>query len=191
MSDGSPSFSNRGKSAVHLAAPGVDILQQRAPVVSVFSDDLETELQQLDGRRRYRRLAADERALRLGLVQHDRLAGRALPEQRRHHDPQHGGAESLRPVGCAVAFDVELLIRDLSGSTAFDYLAVERATSSGGPWQNDGVYAGTTNGDFPGRVRRPVAPRRPGDRVTSASGRTATARSRTAERTSTTWSSSA
>ena len=130
--DALASFSNRGKSAVHLAAPGVDIYSSVPQWSSVFSDDLEANFGNWTAAGGTDPWQLNERALRLGLVQHDRLAGRALPEQRRQHDPQQGRAEPHRPGPAArLRYDVELLIRDLSGSTAFDYLAVEGATSSG------------------------------------------------------------
>jgi subtilisin family serine protease len=48
--------------------------------------------------------------------------------------------------GCGVGFALDLLVRDIVGNTAFDYLAVEGATSTGGPWANDGIYAGDLAG---------------------------------------------
>ena len=148
MNDALASFSNRGKSAVHLAAPGVDIYSSVPQWSSVFSDDLEANFNNWTGAGG---TAAWQRTSELsdsGSFSMTDSPGGLYPNSADITIRNMAALNLTNRSGCAVAFNVELLIRDVSGSTAFDYLAVEGATSSGGPWQNDGVYAGTTNGDF-------------------------------------------
>ncbi len=58
-------------------------LQLVARVVVRLLGRSRDELPQLDGCRRHRGLAADDGALQLGVVEHDRLSGRQLPEHSR------------------------------------------------------------------------------------------------------------
>ena len=150
MNDALASFSNRGKSAVHLAAPGVDIYSSVPQWSSVFSDDLEANFNNWTGAGG---TAAWQRTNELadsGSFSMTDSPGGLYPNSAEITIRNMAALNLTGRSGCAVEFDVELLIRDVSGSTAFDYLAVEGAPSSGGPWQNDGVYAGTTNGAFVG-----------------------------------------
>ena len=53
-------------------------------------------------------------------------------------------------VGCRLDYDLELLIRDFNPTTGhvFDWFAVDRSTSSTGPWTELSFYFGSTSGDF-------------------------------------------
>jgi subtilisin family serine protease len=147
--DGIASFSNRGTSAVHLAAPGVDILSSIPQWSSVFSDDLETSFvnwTQAGGTAAWQRTGE---ASNSGAFSMSDSPGAQYPNKANITIRNNVALNLTGRVGCGVDYALELLVRDFdSAGNPLDFLATERAPSSGGPWTNDGVYAGSTGGDF-------------------------------------------
>jgi subtilisin family serine protease len=146
--DGLAGFSNRGKAAVHLAAPGVGIYSSIPQWSAVYSDDLETNFAnwvQAGGTGPWQRTNETSNSGSFSMTD---SPGAQYLNDRDYTIRNAAGLNLTGRAGCGVEFAVKLLIRDVSGSTAFDFLAVERAPSSTGPWTNDGVYAGSTGGSF-------------------------------------------
>jgi subtilisin family serine protease len=160
MSDGIASFSNRGKPAVHLAAPGVNIQSTFPEWSPVFSDDLETSFAnwieapgssvtppQTPSTGPWQRTSelADSGSFSMT----DSQGGNYL--NNRNITIRNSGAVNLSgEVGCAADYGLEILMRDFNPSTGavFDWFAIERATSSGGPWRRISFYFGNTGRAF-------------------------------------------
>ncbi len=146
VNDGLASFSNRGKSAVHLAAPGVDIYSTWPEWSPVFSDDLEASFAnwaQAGGTAAW--LQTNELANSGSFSMTDSPGG-TYPNNQNITVRNNAALNLSGQAGCAVDYALELLMRDFDPSTGavFDWFAIERATSSGGPWTEISFYFGDT-----------------------------------------------
>jgi subtilisin family serine protease len=135
-------FSNRGKAAVHLAAPGVGIYSSLPEWTALFSDDLETSFNnwtQAGGTAAWARTS--EMASSGSFSMTDSPGGNYANNQ--NYTIRNNAALKLTgQVGCVVDYDLELLMRDFNSSTVFDWFAIERATNTAGPWTEIGFYFG-------------------------------------------------
>ena len=158
MSDGIAGFSNRGKSAVHLAAPGVNIYSSFPEWSPVFSDDLEggfTNWAEGLGQsfpntastgpwQRTSELASS------GSFSMTDSPGGQYQNNQNYTIRNNATLNLTGRVGCGVDYALELVILDFNPSTGtvFDWFAFERATGSGGPWTEMSFYFGSSNGSF-------------------------------------------
>jgi subtilisin family serine protease len=148
ISDALASFSNRGTSAVHLAAPGVDILSSWPDWSPVFSDDLETSFAnwtQAGGTAAWQR--TDELSSSGSWSMSDSPAG-DYPNDADITIRNSAALNLTGRVGCAADYDLEILMRDFIGNEVFDWFAIEYAPASSGPWTEIAFYYGTTSGGF-------------------------------------------
>jgi subtilisin family serine protease len=149
MNDGLASFSNRGKSAVHLAAPGVNILSTWPEWSPVFSDDLEAGFANWTGAGGTGAWQRTSEASQSGSFSMTDSPGAEYPNNAEITIRNATALNLAGRVGCGVEYRLRLLIRDFSPQGApFDWFAAERGSSSTGPWVRDGVYAGSTQGNF-------------------------------------------
>jgi subtilisin family serine protease len=155
--DGLAGFSNRGKSAVHLAAPGVDILSSIPQWSPVFSDNLETNFSNWTE----------------GLGSSPQSGASTLPwqwttefsESPTHSMTDSPGANYLvnqnytirnnaalnltGRIGCLADYNLRLLMRDFDDEgNVFDWFSIERATGPTGPWTEIAFYFGSTQGSW-------------------------------------------
>jgi subtilisin family serine protease len=143
-------FSNRGKSAVHLAAPGVDIYSSLPQWSNVFSDDLEANFNnwtQAGGSSAWQRSMEFPQSGLWSMT--DSPGGNYL--NNRDYTMRNNAALNLTGrAGCLADYNLELLMRDFNPSTGavFDWFAIERATGTAGPWTEISFYIGSTGGDF-------------------------------------------
>jgi subtilisin family serine protease len=148
--DGLASFSNRGKSAVHLAAPGVDIYSSLPEWSAIFSDDFESGFgnwAQAGGTNPWQ--LTSELASSGASSMTDSPGARY--SNNRNYTARNNAAVNLSGrFGCLLDYDLELLIRDFNPTTGnvFDWFAVDRSTSSTGPWTELAFYFGSSAGDF-------------------------------------------
>ena len=146
--------------------PGVNVYSSQPQWSPRLLGRLRERLRPVDAGGGHEPVAADERARQLGHVQHDRLPGGAVPELEGLHRAEHRRGRTCR-AGWAVSLDynLELLIRDFNPNTGnvFDWFAVERSTSSAGPWEELNFYFGSSAGDFVALTERPHGARRPGN----------------------------
>ena len=148
--DALASFSNRGKSAVHLAAPGVDIHSSVPEWSAIFSDDFESGFgnwTQAGGTNPWQltsELASS------GASSMTDSPGARYSNSRDYRTRNNAAVNLSGRVGCLLDYDLELLIRDFNPTTGhvFDWFAVDRSTSSTGPWTELSFYFGSTSGDF-------------------------------------------
>jgi subtilisin family serine protease len=149
MNDGLAAFSNRGKSAVHLAAPGVNIQSTLPEWSPLFSDDLETNFTgwtQADGTAAWQRTAELANSGSFSMTD---SPGGNYPNNADINIRNSATLNFSGRRGCGVDYALELRIRDLSPSgDPFDWFAIQRATSTAGPWQVVALYFGTTSGAF-------------------------------------------
>jgi subtilisin family serine protease len=158
MNDGMPNFSNRGRSAVHLAAPGVNIYSSWPEWSPVFTDDLEAGFtnwaeglgQSFPSTASTGPWQRTSELSNLGsFSMTDSPAGNYL--NNRNYTIRNSATLNLAGgTGCAVDYALELEMLDVNLSTGqvFDWFAIERATGPGGPWTEISFYVGTTLGDF-------------------------------------------
>jgi subtilisin family serine protease len=148
-SDGIAGFSNRGKAAVHLAAPGVDVYSSYPVWSSLFTDNLELNFDnwtQAGGTAAWQQT---NEASRSGIFSMTDSPGSLYPNNAEITIRNNTALNLTGRAGCRVAYRLRLLVRDFSPQgLPFDWFAAERAPSSTGPWRNDGVYAGSTRGSF-------------------------------------------
>ena len=158
MNDGMPNFSNRGKSAVHLAAPGVNIYSSWPEWSPVFTDDLEAGFtnwaeglgQSFPSTASTGPWQRTSELSNLGsFSMTDSPAGNYL--NNRNYTIRNSATLNLAGgTGCAVDYALELRMRDINPSTGqvFDWFAIERATGPGGPWTEISFYFGNSGGSF-------------------------------------------
>ena len=150
MNDGIAGFSNRGKSAVHVAAPGVNIYSTWPEWSTVFSDDLEadfTNWTQAGGTASWQR--TNELSNSGSFSMTDSPGGQY--EVNQNYTIRNSATLNLTgQAGCAVDYALELLMRDFDATTGqvFDWFAIERATAAGGPWTEIAFFFGSTSGGF-------------------------------------------
>ena len=143
-------FSNRGKSAVHLAAPGVDIYSSLPRWSNVFSDNLDTDFTnwaQAGGTNIWQRSMEFPQS---GLCSMTDSPGGNYLNSRNYTIRNNAALNLTGRAGCLVDYNLEILMRDFNPSTGavFDWLAIERATGTAGPWTEIQFYFGSTSGDF-------------------------------------------
>jgi subtilisin family serine protease len=158
MNDGIAGFSNRGKSAVHLAAPGVNIHSSFPEWSPIFSDNLETSFADwAEGLGQSHPSTAstgpwqrtNELASSGSWSMTDSPGGNYL--NNRNYTIRNSATLNLSgQAGCAVDYALEILMRDFNPSTGnvFDWFAIERATGPGGPWTEISFYFGNSGGGF-------------------------------------------
>ena len=144
-------FSNRGKSAVHLAAPGVDIYSSLPQWSSVFSDDLEANFNNWTRRRaaQTRRGSGRDELSESGTFSMTDSPGGNYANRPELHDPQQRRPEPDGPDGLPRGLQPRAADARLQQHrNVFDWFAIERATGTAGPWTEIAFYFGSTQGDF-------------------------------------------